>query len=347
MSVNERYRFEDLGLNASVLQELEDAALPGSKLARIVRVDRGLPLASYQDNTTRVELAPALARIANKDSLARLAVGDWVVLSFPEGHETPLVEKILSRSSLFLRKDPADLAQAQVVISNVDIIFVLVAFSKQGINVARLERYLVLAFESGARPIIVVTKADLVDEDEERTQLEEVKRVAAGVEVIAESAITLEGLDQIAAHLKSGVTAAMVGASGVGKSTLANRLLGSDVLDAQEVRERDDKGRHTTVARELVVLPQGGVLIDTPGIRTIALWSADDGLDLAFPEIYEASQRCRFADCKHNNEPDCGVRAAIEQGEVDEMRFVRYLKLRDELDDVEKSRIEQKRRGKS
>lgn len=343
MSPSERYSFEDLSPNQKVWDLFAQADIPDSELARIVRIDRGLPLATSVRGTTRVELAPPLARKANKDSLSRLAVGDWIVLSYPEGHETPLVEKILERCSVFLRKDPADLTTAQVVIANLDIVFVVVAYSTQGINIARLERYLVLAFESGATPVIVLTKSDLVDDEQEREQFEAVRAVSAGVRIISESAVTMEGVAEVAELLPEGVTAAMVGASGVGKSTLANRLLGEDLLDTLEVRERDDKGRHTTVAREIVHVPSGGLLIDTPGIRTIALWSGELGLPLAFPEIAEAAERCRFADCRHENEPDCGVKTAIDLGEIDSQRFARFLKLREELDDVEKSRIEQKR----
>lgn len=363
----DRYNFENLGVSEQIWKEFVEAHLVGHEqahseedsweniakkyihdraLARIVRVDRGLPLASLAHATTRVELAPPLARKASKNPLKRVAVGDWVALSFPDGHETPLVEKILPRSSEFLRKDPAEQAMAQVVIANVDIVFVVVAFSKHGVNIARLERYLVLAFESGAKPVIILTKADLVSDEEEAEQLAQICAVVGGVPVIAESAVTLEGIDEIAAILTPGVTAAMVGASGVGKSTLANKLLGEDILDAAEVRDRDDKGRHTTVAREIVVLPGGGILIDTPGIRTIALWSGDIGLPKAFPEITELAEQCRFADCKHEAEPNCAVRGAVAEGLLDKERFGRYLKLREELEDVEKSRTFHKRRSK-
>lgn len=367
MSLADRYIFEELGASEQIWKQFVDESLEsheqthnhegswentakkhvhGLALARIVRVDRGLPLASSAQGTTRVELAPPLARKASKNPLKRVAVGDWVVLSFPEGHETPLVEKILPRSSEFLRKDPAEQALAQVVIANVDIVFVVVAFSKHGVNIARLERYLVLAFESNAKPVIILTKADLISDEEEAKQLAQICSVVGEVPVIAESAVTLEGIDQIAAMLTPGVTAAMVGASGVGKSTLANKLLGEDVLDAAEVRDRDDKGRHTTVAREIVVLPGGGILIDTPGIRTIALWSGDTGLPKAFPEITELAGDCRFADCRHEAEPNCAVQDAVAGGTLDRERFSRYLKLREELEDVEKSRTSHKRRSK-
>lgn len=350
----QKYRFERVGLSdeikelfAEEIGALVGAAAPPDKdapgpetweLARIVRVDRGLPLAVSARETVRVELSTTLARKAKQDPLSRIAVGDWVALAYPEGHENPIVEYALPRHGAFLRRDPAEKAEAQVVIANVDVVFIIESLSGTGINIARLERELVLSFESGAKPVIVLAKADLIDNPEQiAEQVAAAQAVAAGSPVIVESAVTSLGIDEIASYLKPGITAAMIGASGVGKSTLANRLLGSEMQETSATREGDDKGRHTTVARELLEMPQGGVLIDTPGMRTIALWRASTGLDMAFPEITDAALECKFSDCGHLHEPKCGVRAGMEAGMINEKRLSRYLKLRDELADVEQA----------
>lgn len=359
----QKYCFEHLGLSdeikalfaekiatsgCSTNVDADDPAISSTcELARIVRVDRGLPLAVSARGTARVELSTVRAREAKRDPLARIAVGDWVVLSYPEGHENPIVEHILPRHGTFLRRDPTERSEAQVVIANVDIVFIVESLSGTGVNIARLERGLTLSFESGADPVIVLTKADLIDDPNQiAAQFEAAQAVSAGAPVIIESAVTMLGVDEVANYLGTGITAAMVGPSGVGKSTLANRILGTELQKTVPTREGDDKGRHATVAREMLEMPQGGVLIDTPGMRTIALWRASDGLGLAFPEIDSAAADCKFSDCRHVNEPKCAVRAALEAGSIDGDRLIRYQKLRDELDDVERAWITNTKRSK-
>lgn len=340
-SSEQTYHFQHLGLNDEVISAFETAeqGIEGAYLARIVRLDRGLPLATSEHETCRVQSANHLLKAAKHNAQARPAIGDWVVLTHPDGHEMPVIEGILPRTSAFIRKDPAEAASEQVVIANVDVVFILHALTGGGINVGRLDRELVIAYESGARPVIVLTKADLIDDE---TFIEEQRALAqaqgAGARVIVESAQTGEGVDDIRAYVSDGVTAAMIGASGVGKSTLTNALVGKDAQEIGDVREGDDKGRHTTVARSMVEMPQGGILIDTPGMRAIAPWHAERGLALAFPEIAEASQYCKFADCTHNGEPGCAVIAAED---ITEDRLSRYCALREELKDLQQSTREQ------
>lgn len=328
----------DLHVPEWVTKQFEDMRQDGDVLARIVRVDRGWPLAQSEVEAARVELAAPLARKAMKDPMKRVAVGDWVILNHPEGHEMPQVRAVLGRSSAFLRKDPGEQVAAQVVIANVDLIFVVIALSERPINLARLERLLVLAHESGAEPVILLTKSDLLSQEEIDEALSSIESVRAGLPVIVQSAVSMQGIDEMRALIGHNTTAAMIGASGVGKSTLANKLVGFNIQQTAKVRESDDKGRHTTVAREIIDIPGAGVLIDTPGLRTIAPWSGKRGLPLAFPEIYEAAENCRFADCSHKAEPQCGVRAALEGGEIDKERMARYLKLKEELDAIDDAR---------
>lgn len=333
-----------VGNRAHAERLLAEHGDPSLYLARIIRVDRGMPLALSARGSERVQPSRRLIGRASSDPMARACIGDWVGLAHPDTHEMPIIEVILDRYSSFSRRDPAEDGGVQVVIANVDVVFIVHALSERGVNPARLERELVLAFESGARPVIVLTKADLVDEDTVAHRVAEVQRIAAGAPIVVESAITMRGVDEVRALIPAGQTAAMIGPSGVGKSTLANRLIGEEVQETAAVREGDGKGRHTTVARELVEVPGGGVLIDTPGMRGIALWRADEGIDLAFPEIAAATGRCKFRDCRHGAEPGCGVRAGIEAGDIDATRFSRFQSLVAELDDLERSEEERRRR---
>jgi len=303
----------------------EDGLIAG----RVSRVDRGMPLVFTENGEVRVEPATHLVKSA-VHAESRAVVGDWVALSMPEGHDMPIIEAILPRSSSFTRKDPGETTGEQVLAANVDIVFVVHALAKEP-NLRRLERELVLAWESGARPIVLLTKADLCEEDLAGV-VSQVGSASPGVDIYVTSSVTGSGVDDISELIGSGVTATMLGASGVGKSTLINRLVGSEVQATKEVREVDGKGRHTTVAREMVPLPGGGILIDTPGMRALALWDADGGMESAFPEIAKLAEGCRFRDCAHEDEPGCAVRAAAESGELPQRRLDSYLSLRTELD---------------
>lgn len=294
---------------------------------RVSRVDRSLPLIITEAGARRAE--PATHLIKTHDIASRAVVGDWVALAIPEGHDQAIIEAILPRTSAFVRKDPGEQTDEQVLIANADIVFVVQSLSGKGINVRRLERELVLAWESGAKPIVVLTKADISEDIEYQRKLAE--DVAPGVDVIIESAVTGTGLDEVRAQIRQGVTAALLGGSGVGKSTLVNRLVGGEQQATAEVRKSDDKGRHTTVAREIVIVPGGGVIIDTPGMRAVALWDAADGIASAFPDIDALAEQCKFTDCRHETEPGCAVIAAVEAGELPQRRLDSYRTLRTEL----------------
>jgi ribosome biogenesis GTPase len=312
---------------AALFAPLAEAGLfPG----RVSRVDRSLPLIMTESGARRAE--PATHLLKSGRSGSRAVVGDWVALALPEGHDQAIIEAILPRTSAFARKDPGEQTDEQVLIANANIVFVVQSLSGNGINVRRLERELVLAWESGATPVVVLSKADIAaDIDYQRNLAEE---VAQGVDVIVESAITGLGLDEVAARIGPGVTAALLGGSGVGKSTLVNRLVGGEVQATAEVRKSDNKGRHTTVAREIVVVPGGGVIIDTPGMRALALWDAGDGIASAFPDIDALAENCKFADCAHETEPGCAVIAAVEAGELPQRRLDSYRALRAELTEL-------------
>ena len=217
----------------------------------------------------------------------------------------------------------------QVIAANIDTVFVVHSLTN-GPNLRRLERELVLVYESGAMPVVVLTKRDLAPEVDDAEDA--VRSVAPAVDVIVTSGVTGLGLDALEQYTSGGRTVALIGASGVGKSTLVNRLMGAEVQDTGPVRRGDQRGRHTTTARELIPLSGGGVLIDTPGLRAVSLWDSDAGLSQVFGDIEALAAQCRFSDCAHRTEPGCAVLAAVERGELDADRFEHYVRLDQELD---------------
>jgi ribosome biogenesis GTPase len=258
------------------------------------------------------------------------AVGDWVAVERADAG-TGTIVAVLERRSRFSRKRAGDTAEEQVLAANVDVVF-LVTSLNEDLNPRRLERYLILAWDSGASPVVLLTKADLVDDA--AAAAVDVESVAVGVPVLTVSARTGEGMQALRSLLGPGVTAVLLGSSGVGKSTLVNALVGEERLETQEIRD-DGKGRHTTVRRELVLLPGGGLLVDTPGIRELQLWAVDEGLDEAFEDVTSLFADCRFSDCRHDREPGCAVKAALAEGRLAPERWESYVKLQRELELLE------------
>ena len=253
------------------------------------------------------------------------AVGDYVLVR-SAGPDTAIIHQVLPRKSLFVRKAAGTSKTEQVVAANVDTVFLCMSLNND-FNLRRLERYLAVAWESGADPVVVLTKADLCEDLREKKR--EVASVALGVEILTTSAMDRDGYRQLAPYITEGRTVAFVGSSGVGKSTLINRLLGEERLETNGLRN-DDKGHHTTTHRELLVLPNGAMVIDTPGMRELGRWDTVSGVEQTFGDIEELAARCRFRNCSHTSEPGCAVRAALQRGELDSDRWHSYLKLKSE-----------------
>ncbi|HYW13138.1 MAG TPA: ribosome small subunit-dependent GTPase A [Longimicrobium sp.] len=254
------------------------------------------------------------------------ATGDWVAIAAGDDG-TAMIHAVLPRRSAFVRKAAGETTEAQVVAANVDVALIATALPAD-VSERRVERYLALAWESGAVPVVVLTKADLADDADAAVRA--VRAVAPGADVVAVCSISGEGVDALGRWLRPGRTAVLIGSSGVGKSTLANRLMGGDALRTGAVRD-DGKGRHTTTHRQLLRLAGGALLIDTPGMRELQLWSADSGLDAAFSDVEALATRCRFGDCGHGKEPGCAVRAAAQSGALDPERLESWHRLRREL----------------
>ena len=318
---------EYLGWNARLDEQFAPHHQQGLEPARVAREDRERYLVLCASGECPAEISGRFRHDATR-RWDYPAVGDWVAVSRAAPGDPRTIRAVLPRTSAFVRKVAGETTEEQVVAANAETVFVVAGLDGD-FNPRRLERYVTASRDSGAEPVIVLNKADLAEDLEAR--IAEVEQVAPGVAVVSVSAREGSGLEALAPWLKPGRTVALLGSSGVGKSTLVNALLNDERQDTAAVRESDSRGRHTTTRRELIVLPVGALLVDTPGMRELQLWADEASLDSAFPDLDALAAGCRFRDCRHESEPGCAVLAAVEGGELSPERLEGWRKLQREL----------------
>jgi len=316
----------DYGWNDDFSKALDDLERPGLEPGRVLAASSGIFRLMTSDGERQASLAGRLKHRA--DSVADIpAVGDWV--AFRPGDDGGVrIEHVLPRRSRLSRKAPGKRSQEQVVAANVDTVFVVMGLDGD-FSVRRLERLLTTVRESDAQPVVLLNKLDLCEDPAGRKA--EVEQAAPGVPVLLLSCFAAQGIEAVRAHIRPHETAVLIGSSGVGKSTLINHLLGEAVQKTRDVRDGDDRGRHTTTHRELFRLPEGGMLVDNPGVREVQLWSGEESLEQAFDDIAVLSASCRYRDCSHTSEAGCAVLAAVDDGRLDRSRLENFRTLQKEL----------------
>lgn len=325
-----------LGWDSTWNQAAANCDTPGWQPARVVNEDKHAYTVVGEDGELSATIAGKLHH--TKQSNSELPkVGDWVAIRRQPGESKAVIHAVLPRRTCVVRQNTGRAAESQVVAANVDIVFVVQALD-QTFNRRRLERFLVMVHEGGAKPVIVLNKCDL--QAGIRARVAEAKAAAGDASVVVTSAKTGKGLGELRALLVPGQTVCFLGTSGVGKSSLINRLYGEVVQETLPVREDDAKGRHTTSRREIIPLPNGTLVIDTPGIREFHLWLADTGLNDSFPDLVELAKQCRFRDCSHGAEPGCAVKHAVEAGSIERDRYNSFRKLHEELDSTSRRQRE-------
>lgn len=342
------YQLHEIGWNEAWESAFRPYKDRGFIPARICKEMKNSYYALTESGEVPAKLSDLLWKAAKNRSMLP-AIGDWVALHQKHEADPYIIMEILERKTCFSRKAKNTFGRnfckpgssdEQVISANVDTVFLISALDAD-FKLRKLERYLSLIWESGANAVIILNKADICGDYEDK--VEEVKSICPEVPVHAISAIDAWGLDQVRRYVSTGLTISLIGSSGVGKSTLINALIGDELLAVGEIRQADSRGRHTTARREMVILPQGGILIDNPGLRDIKIFGSEESLERTFEDICKLEQSCRFRDCRHDTEPGCAVKAAIEKGSLDAERLDSYRTLQKELSFVNLRR-EQRRK---
>ena len=336
---------KDLGCDDWFLKIIESSACPDYDFARVVVVNRNKFIIRNKESEIPAEVTGKLIYNA-VSSLDFPTVGDWVKIQYSNKCTSAIINEILPRKSLLKRKIAGDRTEYQLIAANIDVVFIMQSIEND-FNIPRLERYLVMANEGNIKPVILLSKIDLISIDNLDQKMLEIKKINPSYEVILFSNKTEEGLSEIRNTMEPGKTYCLIGSSGVGKTTLLNNLIGKNLYTTDTVRKKDGKGRHITTRRQLIILEQGSIIIDTPGMRELSNIEADEGLSETFNDIVSLAQSCKFGNCTHIQEPGCSVIEAVETGRLNKKHYQNFLKLSRESKFNEMSYLEKRKKDKS
>jgi len=334
----------DLGFNDWFQQRQKEYDKPDHSLARVTAVNKGGYLVRNEHDEVLAELAGKLM-FSTESIIDFPVVGDWAFVQYYNSNSLAIIDDLFPRKSLLRRKAAGKKVDYQIIASNIDVAFI-VQSCDSNFNLRRLERYLVMVNDGHIKPVLLLSKTDLVSQEYLRHVISKIRSTGIKCGIIAYSSETGLGLSQIRQVLESGKTYCLLGSSGVGKTTLLNHLIGRDAFETNLVRDKDGKGRHTTARRQLVVLDQGAMLIDTPGMRELGNIGVDTGIDESFSDILKLSKGCRFNDCTHTSEVGCSVQNALQNGDLSESHYQSYLKLMKESEHYQMSYVEKRKKDK-
>ncbi len=337
-------KLHDLGFNEWFIQKLQESGKTDYHVARITSVNKGSYLARNEGSEVLAELAGEFIYSA-ESKLRYPVVGDWAFVRYHNANTLAIIHDLLPRKTILKRKAAGKNIDYQMIASNVDVAFI-VQSCDYNFNLRRLERYLVMINEGHITPVVLLSKSDLISQEELDGKVSQVRDIGVKCDIIAYSVKNSSGLHQIQQVLQPGMTYCLLGSSGVGKTTLLNYLIGRDAFEVNLIREKDGKGRHTTSRRQLVVLDQGAMLIDTPGMRELGNIGVDSGIKESFSGIIELSGNCRFADCTHTHEAGCSVLSAVQNGNLNETHYEDYIRLKKESEHYQMSYLEKRRKDK-
>ncbi|HTP12979.1 MAG TPA: ribosome small subunit-dependent GTPase A [Bacteroidota bacterium] len=335
---------ESLGFDAWFQNKRNELQRPDCEVARVTRVDRDRYLVRNGDRDVQGEATGKL--LFGTESPEDLpCVGDWTLVQFHNDGALAIIHELLPRKTFLRRRSPGKNVNFQMIASNIDTAFIVQACDAD-FNLRRMERYLVIARDGGVEPVILLSKSDLLSPDEINGRVSDIRRAKIASQVIPLSNLTSDGTEGLRRVLVKGRTYCLLGSSGVGKTTLMNHLIGQELFETNPVREKDGRGKHTTARRQLIVLDNGALLVDTPGMRELGMMGVEAGIEDSFADIHELSQECRFNDCTHTAETGCAILAAVETGSLTEERYRSYLKLMKESAFHQMSYVERRRREK-